>query len=503
MKSFSSNSASPAAPRAYFAFAVSSTLLVPLALSFFEYRFEQTFLAVTFINICLYPTARFYARNEGGLPALAMLCWAYAIQFALPLITREAAMELAGGETYYLDEEDVTYALILSIIGVSAFQTGYYLLKMGNIKKAVPTFNLHLNEKKAIIYCIVVGLLLPLILSARWIIPEQLLMSASSILTLLQNQILVAIAILGWLVYTVKVSRRYRLLLYGLVAISVSQGFSNASLETALVPIVVLSIVRWIYTRRLPVWNITAALSLALFLSPVKGDFRQMVWYEQRSEATLENMIPNALLWVNKAADYWVDSFNGDNTLAESSSALTGRADLLHQFAYICALTPSRIPYQYGGTYAYFSYALIPRMLWPEKPQAGDSNKYYAVTYGITTEEGATTTTFGVSLLGEGYINFGIYGVVLIMFLQGLIVGLVQYAFAGPDSGPGGQAVFLAFFVFFLNGIGSSAEVLFGNILQNLLCGYLLLWWAREGTRPQGKAVVSLGQLTSRSQASA
>ena len=40
--------------------------------------------------------------------------------------------------------------------------------------------------------------------------------------------------------------------------------------------------------------------------------------------------------------------------------------------------------------------------------------------------------------------------------------------------------LFRPFFVFFLNGIGSSAEILFGNILQNLLFGYLLLLWARQ-----------------------
>jgi hypothetical protein len=70
--------------------------------------------------------------------------------------------------------------------------------------------------------------------------------------------------------------------------------------------------------------------------------------------------------------------------------------------------------------------------------------------------------------------------VVLIMLLQGLIISVLEHIFGGPRSGPGGAAVFIAFFVFFLNGIGSSAEILFGNILQNLAAGYFLLLWARE-----------------------
>jgi hypothetical protein len=66
------------------------------------------------------------------------------------------------------------------------------------------------------------------------------------------------------------------------------------------------------------------------------------------------------------------------------------------------------------------------------------------------------------------------------MFIQGTLIGAMQHSFGGQISGPGGQAVFLAFFVYFLNGIGSSAEIMFGGILQNLICGYLILLWARE-----------------------
>jgi oligosaccharide repeat unit polymerase len=124
--------------------------------------------------------------------------------------------------------------------------------------------------------------------------------------------------------------------------------------------------------------------------------------------------------------------------------------------------------------------AFIPRALWPDKPRAGAANDFFAVAYGITTEEGVKTATFGVSLLGEGYINFGILGVVFIMALQGAVLVLLQHIFGGERSGAGGQAIFLAFFIFFLNGVGTSAEIFFGNIVQNLLCSCVLLWWVRE-----------------------
>jgi hypothetical protein len=116
------------------------------------------------------------------------------------------------------------------------------------------------------------------------------------------------------------------------------------------------------------------------------------------------------------------------------------------------------------------------------------------VTYGVTTEEGAKTTSFGVSILGEAFMNFGWYGVVFIMFIQGLLISLLHHSFGGTESGPGGQAVFLAFFVFFLNGIGSSAEIMFGGILQNLICGYLLLLWAKDRSIGSFKRSAQLGR---------
>jgi hypothetical protein len=170
----------------------------------------------------------------------------------------------------------------------------------------------------------------------------------------------------------------------------------------------------------------------------------------------------------------------GTRDIAEATSTATGRADFIHQVAYIHSMTPSVIPYQFGRTYSFFAVAIIPRIIWPNKPVAGNANEFYAVTYGVTTEEGAKRSTFGVSILGEAFINFGWIGIVLIMLMQGVAIGAIQHSFGGAASGAGGQAVFLAFFVYFLNGIGSSAEIMFGGILQNLVCGYLLLLWARE-----------------------
>ena len=137
-------------------------------------------------------------------------------------------------------------------------------------------------------------------------------------------------------------------------------------------------------------------------------------------------------------------------------------------------MTPSVIPYEYGSDYYYFLVAPIPRAVWPNKPVATESAVRFEIDYGLTTEEGAKSSTFGPTLIGEGYMNFGVIGSLLVMALQGAILSLLEHVFARKS--PGGICVFLALFVFLLNGLGSSLVVIFGGILQALLSGCLLLW---------------------------
>jgi hypothetical protein len=469
--------------RLFFFAGMCVAVVVPLLLRDFGYQSLQTLLAVLLCEICLYPTARYFAHRESSLPAIPILCLAYAMQFAVPFFTRDSTIELANTEVRNLGDSDVIAALLMSIVGVCALQAGYYWFRQSEFRKAAPVAELHLNKSKAVLYCVLVGIFVPLLFTFKGIIPEEFQQPLSSILRLLENQVLVVIGVVGWIVYGRKDSKWYTIWLYGLVGLTAARGISTGMLEEALVPIGVLFFVKWLYTRRIAVTPILATIVLVLFLSPVKSDYREKVWYGGAPETAEMSAPEKVVFWLQQATEYWSDTLAGNRDLSEATSSATGRADFIHQVAHIHAMTPSVIPYQYGGTYSYFLVAFIPRVLWPDKPTAGNANGFYAVTYGITTEEGAKTTTFGVSLLGEAFINFGWYGVVLIMLLQGIIISVLEHIFGGSRSGPGGQAVFIAFFIFFLNGIGSSAEILFGGILQNLLCGYFLLLWAREKTK--------------------
>jgi hypothetical protein len=389
-------------------------------------------------------------------------------------------MKLFGNEILHLESRDVIAALIMTILGVIAFQIGYYRIHNYANRKNLPVAELFLDKSKAVLYCVIMGLVVPALLTFRGVIPEEFAAPLSSILALLQNQVLVVIGVLGWLVYGRKEGRWYAIWLYGLVILTMIRGVSSGSLETAVVPLGVLFAVKWLYTRKLPTATVVAAALVIIFLSPVKADYRREVWFTDDPAVANQSTLSKAALWGERAKDYWLDTFSGGRNINEATATVSSRADLIHQVAYIHSLTPSDVPFQWGATYSYFAVALIPRIIWPDKPVTGTANNFFAVSYGLSSEEGTKTTTFGMSLLGEAFINFNWPGVALIMFLQGAVISMLQHVFGGLKSGPGGRALFLAFFIFFLNGIGSSAEILFGNIFQNLLAGYLLLLWARQ-----------------------
>jgi len=459
---------------------VGSILIIPGILSGFGFPFIQSSLALCLLGICLFPTAKFLSGSDNELPVLPVLCFSYAAQYALPIFLDDPALAVINGVAYQKNE-DIVAALLLTIAGVSMLQAGYFLLHLAKVRRLLPCISLPVKKSRARIYSMTVLFLLFAITNLQSLIPGDLYIRISAFVTLLQNQVLVAIGILGWMAYTGEARALDKLVLYALVLFASIRGVSTGMIEPAVIPFAVLFVTRWLYTRRLPVKAMVAAGVLIFFLSPVKAAFRQTVWHGGSEESdSIDAALSNASLWASEAFDYWSSTIGGQRTATESTAAALSRTDLIHQLSHIYSLTPSQIPFQNGETYSYFLVTFVPRVIWPEKPIAGSANAFYGINYGITTEEGARHSTFGISLIGEGYINFGIFGVIVIMALQGAILAILQQVFAGTESGPGGKAVFLAFFVFFLNGVGTSADIFFGNIIQNLFCGCMLLWWARQ-----------------------
>jgi hypothetical protein len=84
-----------------------------------------------------------------------------------------------------------------------------------------------------------------------------------------------------------------------------------------------------------------------------------------------------------------------------------------------------------GSSFERLAYALVPRVLWPDKPVVSQG-AWFAVYLGFAESEQTTTSVWGITAAGELYWNFGIPGLVLGMLLIGAIMGGL-WSMAGAD----------------------------------------------------------------------
>lgn len=101
--------------------------------------------------------------------------------------------------------------------------------------------------------------------------------------------------------------------------------------------------------------------------------------------------------------------------------------------AAIAHLESGRVPFAKGGTLIDAVLGIIPRALWPNKPNVGGSGDIVATYTGIRFAEG---TSVGVGELMEFYINFGTTGVAIgFLFIGALLVLVDRSAFGALERG--------------------------------------------------------------------
>jgi hypothetical protein len=78
---------------------------------------------------------------------------------------------------------------------------------------------------------------------------------------------------------------------------------------------------------------------------------------------------------------------------------------------------------------------LIPRALWPDKPTVNEANRFYQLTYGLTSERNLDGVSISVGVAAESYIAFGWFGAVGVMMLVGIFLDGLATICLARDSG--------------------------------------------------------------------
>jgi hypothetical protein len=104
-------------------------------------------------------------------------------------------------------------------------------------------------------------------------------------------------------------------------------------------------------------------------------------------------------------------------------------------FAEVIEKTPAQIPYWGGETLYPLLFKPIPRLLYPDKPSEHSGQTFGHLYWFLDPDD--ETTSYNLPQLIELYGNFGIPGVLVGMFLLGILYRVIQYIFVHPGMGLG------------------------------------------------------------------
>lgn len=444
-------------------------------------------LAILLTATALVPLFRWYATGREEVPIFELIVLSYAAQFSMPIYTQPNRI-IIFSQPLYLEWGQIAQALLYVEAGVLTLIISYYLARRLPFVRHAPRLDLplHPERRRAYLLIALLGGGLVNLLQAMNLLDIGIL---GAIIGLAGRQVNVALILLAYDVYRSRERRLgAHLLLYGTVLASFIIGLTTGLLENALIPMALLLAVRWQATRRFPWLLVTLGVALYLVLNPAKFGYRELVWYGRETYSFSERVG----LWRGLVADSTAELLPAETQRGGGDNVqfALARFDLVHKFAYVQEITPAIKPYYYGSTYSYFLYAWIPRLLWPAKPSASEANEQVDVDYRLKAP--GQGSTIGIGQLPEAYVNFGLLGIILVMSIQGFVFALLDSSLNGPRS-EGGRAIYLSVMVYFLNGIGSSAAILFGALFQQILANAVILrpfatgWQVGDGDRSARK----------------
>lgn len=201
-------------------------------------------------------------------------------------------------------------------------------------------------------------------------------------------------------------------------------------------------------------------------IQAVKSDFRLQVW-EGYSGNKLELFVDI----LNKK----ISGSLTENT--EEQGELNVRLNQGWIISAIMGHTPQVQPFAYGETIteAVFASAL-PRFLNPNKKEAGGVDNFLKYT-GLPLGE---NTSMGLSLVGEFYANFGVFGGIFLMGLWGWVLSKFWHFLIKKSKSKGIIIFFLP--LIFLQVIKAETEliVVLNHLVKSVIILFLFLWAAKK-----------------------
>lgn len=423
--------------------------------------------------LLLLPCHAYYKWRAGkhdGLPLFAMISIIYWLYYAFPLFWGERDVLQVDVNNRTVSEEGVTEAMVMVLAGAFALLLG---MRSGLGRRLVPRKlpYIQINQSRLNYIRCVLGF--GSLISIAGVSPDTLGEGGRQI-------ILTAIGIIPTIAFAILLRNFMRgeatqidkLLIALFLLIRFLTAISSGWLGMLVGVIIICAAVYLAERRKIPTIIVATAIIAILFFQVGKDEFRKTYWVSQEDAGTVEKVG----FWVSASVNKWEEALS--DTTGKSLRTVIfpsiSRVALLAQTANVLEMTPSIVPYQYGQLYTYVVVGLIPRFLWPDKPSVNEANQFYQVAYGLTTEEQLGTVSIAVGILTEGFMNFGWFGVVGIMFFLGVFFDFYQTTFLSRTAGMLMNALGLVLLPQFLS-IESQLAMYIGGLVQTMIVTIIVM----------------------------
>ena len=400
-----------------------------------------------------------------GLPVFAMVGFAYWWYFAIGLFWLERVLWVGRG---YIAPESVTGAMWLALVGVLCIGLGMKVPVAVLQDSRQLELSDHPTTWPYVRLLLIAGTLGSLASGSTKLLGTN---GRNVVEILISTVPTVALMLLLRRCLEDKDAKLDRLLLAIYFPLRIVAGLASGWLGSVVSLGLMCGALYMLIRRKVP-WTMIAVCAVAVvFLQVGKKEFRNQYWNERAEGGIIEK----ATSWLNRSSSKWSEASDsgGGESAGQLSSQSLERTSLLPQVAHVLDLTPSQVPFQMGQTYSYLATTLIPRFLWPDKPSVNDANRFYQVTFGLTSIKDVDSVNIGVGCLAEAYINFGWSGVLGIMFAIGVLLGIYERSFVAGDS----STLFLAIGLALLPGIvgiESQMAAYVGGVVQTVLLTLLV-----------------------------
>ena len=414
--------------------------------------------------LCVFPILSYIRKGERSIPYVPLMAFIYFFHNGVGIFTNYDLFVF-----HALSPEAILKAQNLALVGFLSFLISFYGYPGNLVESLVPHLSIPLDTSKTyrLAMRLFIMALITRYLARLYQSPtsgqvnhffEQLHLISISILFLMQlrGHLRLWGKILLW--FVVIPSRFFYILAQG--------GFGVLSYETAILYFIYLFV-----RHKIPWLTLVIVLPFLFLIWSARDDFRGLTWAGGRY--THSGILKKSSLYFQLIYERTTNKVttSGDTALS-AYERLAVRTNHLITFVKTVELTPSRIPYWGGYTYSTLVYGLLPRFLFPFKPKKVIGQDFGHRYRFLSSRD--LLTSYNLPLLVEMYINFGPAGVVLGMFIFGLVLRALYALVNHPQCGDGGFIIGATLFSSMLN-TESDFSLVFGNTFQYAVLYYILI----------------------------